>query len=224
KVKGEQLEKTVGELEFMHTELDKERELVMQKDEGLEQLRVELEKWRNELSENREKLEEEVREKAVELTAEATAKARPSSAQTSEDTLLRKEMDLKNMAEQLKSHERDLESKERTMVVEMERLERERAEVQDLWNEIDASKKGMASVMDESLIKDLERRKQELDQAYLKLGEREEAIRRDEKRLDEEFSRLQALEEELTECARVLKTKEEDMKKIEGAAEGPTSE
>ena len=77
---------------------------------------------------------------------------------------------------------------------------------------------------DQSLIKDLERRKQELDQLYLRLGEREEAIRKDEKRLEEEFGRLQALEEELSECARVLKSKEEDMKKIEGAAEGPSSD
>jgi hypothetical protein len=72
--------------------------------------------------------------------------------------------------------------------------------------------------VDEKTMQELERRKADLDGAYLKLSEREEAIRKDEVKLEGEWTRLQSLEEELSDLAKVLKLKEEEIKKLEGQA------
>jgi DNA repair exonuclease SbcCD ATPase subunit len=144
--------------------------------------------------------------------------SKPQAAAASDDTLLRREVELRNLEELIRSRERDLETKERTVAVEMERLEKERAEVQDQWNNIDASKKGLVAVMDEKTLADLERRRQEMDALYLKLSNREETIRKDERRLEGEWSRLHAIEEELSDLAKVLKLKEEEIRKLDGAA------
>jgi peptidoglycan hydrolase CwlO-like protein len=218
RAKAAQLDRNIGELEIMQNQLDSERDLLTQKDAGLEQLRMELEKWRLEIMDKREKLEEEVRERISEVSRQTSALSKPQAAAATDDTLLRREIGLRSLEEQLRTRERDLETKERTVAVEMERLERERAEVQDLWDKIDSSKKGLAAVMDEKTIVELERRKQELDALYLKISDREETIRKDEARLDGEWARLHSIEEELADLAKVLKSKEDEIKKLDGSA------
>ncbi|MGQ9587923.1 MAG: hypothetical protein ACUVT7_06040, partial [Thermoplasmata archaeon] len=105
---------------------------------------------------------------------------------------------------------------ERPVAVELERLEKERTEVEDLWEKIDASKQGLAAAVDEKMIAELERRKQEIDNLYLKLSEREDNVRKDELRLEGEWTRLQTIEEELSELAKILKAKEDELKKMDG--------
>jgi chromosome segregation ATPase len=218
KARTAQLEQSLNDLELLQAATERERNLIDQKDAGLEQLRMELEKWRIELMDKREQLEEEVRERVTEVSHKAASLTRPQAATVTDDALLRREIELRNLEEQLRSRGRDLETKERTVAVEMERLEKERTEVQDLWDKVDFSKKGIAAAMDEKTIVELERRKQELDQLYLKLSDREETIRKDEARLEGEWNRLQTIEEELSDLARVLKSKDDDMKRLDGPA------
>ncbi len=54
---------------------------------------------------------------------------------------------------------------------------------------------------------------------YMKVSARETAARDEEKRIEAEWERLQSLQEELAECARALKGKEEQMRKLEGEEE-----
>ena len=214
-----QLEKSAEEFELLSANLNKERGLVAQKDAGLEQLRLELEKWRSEIMVNREKMEEEVRERVTEATQNAASLSKPQAATPNDEILLRREIELRTLEGVLQSKERDFETKERTLAVELERLEKERAEVQDLWTKIDASKKGLATGIDEKTISELERRKNELDDMYLKLSQREEAVKKDEQHLEGEWGRLQSMEEELSGLARMLKSKEDEIRKLDGPPE-----
>jgi dsDNA-specific endonuclease/ATPase MutS2 len=100
--------------------------------------------------------------------------------------------------------------------VDSERIEKERAEVQDVWSKIEATKAGFSEAVDEKTIAELERRKQELDDMYLKISDRENALRKDEERLESEWVRLQSMEEELAGLARTLKTREDETKKVGG--------
>jgi DNA repair exonuclease SbcCD ATPase subunit len=210
-----QLEKSAEEFELLSANLNKERDLVAQKDAGLEQLRLELEKWRLDIMDNREKLEEEVRERVAEVTQKTASLSKHHAATPNDEVLLRREIELRTFEETLLSKDRDIETKERTLAVELERLEKERAEVQDLWNKIEDSKKGIALGIDEKTIAELERRKNELDDMYLKLSQREETTRKDEQRLESEWGRLQSMEEELSGLARMLKSKEDEIRRMD---------
>jgi uncharacterized protein (DUF3084 family) len=150
------------------------------------------------------------------MNKEAAAAA-PTVGITNED-LTRRELDLRRFEEGLKERGRDLETRERTVAVELEGLETERAEVQDLWNKIETSRTGLAGTIDEKAITELERRRSELDVLYLKFSQREEEIRKNEQRLEGEWTRLHAIEEELTDLARILKSKEDEMRKLDGQA------
>jgi chromosome segregation ATPase len=210
-----QLEKSAEEFELLSANLNKERDLVAQKDAGLEQLRLELEKWRLEIMDNREKMEEEVRERVAEVTQKTASLSKHQAATPNDEVLLRREIELRTLEETLLSKDRDIETKERTLAVELERLEKERAEVQDLWSKIEDSKKGIALGIDEKTIAELERRKNELDDMYLKLSQREETTRKDEQRLESEWGRLQSMEEELSGLARMLKSKEDEIRRMD---------
>ncbi len=135
-----------------------------------------------------------------------------------DEALMRREMEIHAHEESMKNRDRDLETRERTVAVELEKLEKERTEVKDLWDKVENSKKGLAAMVDEKTIAELERRKQELDSLYLKLADREESVRKDEHHLEEEWTRLHSIEEELSDLALVLKTKETDIKKFDGSA------
>ena len=71
------------------------------------------------------------------------------------------------------------------------------------------------AIVDEKTIGELESRKTQLDDAYLRLAEREEALRTDEQRLEVEWERMHSIEEELAQLAQVLKSREEALKKLE---------
>jgi len=214
------LEQSVQEFEVMQSELDKERGLLREKDEGLEQLRKELEKWRQELMEKREKLEEEVKERVAVVSREAMGVTKAQEAiAANEENLLRREVEVRALEGQLKGREQDLETRERTITVEVDRLDKERAEVQDLWEKVQESKKDLAAVVDEKTIAELERRKKELDDMYLKLAEREGEISKDEHRLEGEWTRLHSIEEELSDLARLLKSREDELRKMDGLGE-----
>jgi hypothetical protein len=135
-----------------------------------------------------------------------------------DEALVRRELELRRVEEDFRLRERDQETKERTVAVELERLEKERVEIQDMWEKVEGASKGLTTLADEKTMQELERRKADLDGAYLKLSEREEAIRKDEVKLEGEWTRLQSLEEELSDLAKLLKLKEEEIKKLEGQA------
>jgi chromosome segregation ATPase len=103
------------------------------------------------------------------------------------------------------------------LAAEMGRTETERAEVQDLWEKVEGSKEGLASV-DAKTFEELERRKKDLDEAYLRLTGREEDVRKDEQHLEEEWDRLRSIQDDLTQLAEVLKAREDELKKTDGGA------
>jgi len=210
------MEETVIEIELMQGDLEKDRKLLDQKDKGLEQLRIELERWRQELMGKREQMEEEVKTRVAQMNKEAAAAAQ--TVHVTSDDLARREIDLRRLEEALRERGRDIETRERTVAVELERLEKERAEVQDTWDKVEASKAGPAGTIDEKAVTEMERRRNELDALYLKISQREEEIHKNEQRLESEWSRLHAIEEELTDLARVLKSKEDEMRKLDGQA------
>ncbi|MCJ7607403.1 MAG: hypothetical protein MUO94_06130, partial [Thermoplasmata archaeon] len=76
---------------------------------------------------------------------------------------------------------------------------------------MEGAKSGLAAV-DEKTIEELGRRQTELDDSYLKLSEREGTLRGDEKRLEEEWTRLHSIEEELAQLAHILKDREEQFR------------
>jgi len=215
--KTAQLEENVLDFSLLQEDVEKERQLLAQKDAGLEQLKKELENWRKELQERREKLEDEVRQKVALLAQEMKPALKPP--EVTEDSLLRKELEIRAFEESVMNRERDLETKERTIALEMERLEKERVEIRDLWESVEGTKKGLSTVVDEKTVQELARRKAELDDMYLKLSQREEKIRRDEEHIEGEWSRLQLIEGELSDLAKVLKAKEEEVKKLESQAQ-----
>ncbi|MCJ2532668.1 MAG: hypothetical protein LN411_01950, partial [Candidatus Thermoplasmatota archaeon] len=201
--------------ELLQVETERERGLTEEKERGLEQVREELETWRLELQSRREKVEEEVRERVAELTKEAEAAGgRPERSDLTDEAALKREVDLRQMEESVKMRERDLEAREKTMVLEIDRLEKERVEVEDLWNKLEGAKEGLSTI-DEKTIEELERKKSQLDDTYLRLAEREEELRTDEKRLETEWERLHSIEEELAQLAQLLKTREDGLEKLE---------
>ncbi|UCE80364.1 MAG: hypothetical protein JSV94_04150, partial [Methanobacteriota archaeon] len=94
------------------------------------------------------------------------------------------------------------------------KLERERAEIQDLWERVEGAKDGLSAV-DEKTIEELETRKAQLNDAYLRIAEREEELRADEQRLELEWERMHSIEEDLAKLANILKSREEQLKKLE---------
>jgi len=52
---------------------------------------------------------------------------------------------------------------------------------------------------------------------YLKLADREDIIRKDEHRLEGEWTRLHSIEGELSDLAKMLKSREDEMRKLDGA-------
>ena len=219
KRRAAELERNLEEFALLKVDFDREKDLVTQKDEGLEQLRLELEKWRSDLMDHREKMEEVVRERVAEAAHQAESISRPLSTAGNEQAIHRKEVELHSLEESLLGRERDLETKERTLAVELERLEKERAEVQDLWSKIEESEKGIKAGIDEKMIAELDKRKSELDGLYLKMALREDQIRKDEQRLEGEWGRLQMMEEELSGLAKLLKSKEDEIRRLDGAPE-----
>jgi len=64
------------------------------------------------------------------------------------------------------------------VAVELERLEKSGPRSKTSGTRSKNSKKGLAAMVDEKTIAELERRKQELDSLYLRLADREEAVER----------------------------------------------
>jgi len=216
--RADEFERSIEEFELLQGEQEKERRLLGEKETGLEQLRTELEKWRQELLHRREQIEEEVRERVVVLQNDMKP-APPVGEQkgVTDDALTRRELELRHLEEQIHLRERDAETRERTVAVEIERLEKERVEIQDLWEKVDGSKKGLTNMVDGKTLEELARRTQETDDLFLKLTEREETIRKDEQRLEGEWERLHVIEEELSDLAKLLKNKEDELRRTDGA-------
>jgi len=210
------LEESAVSVELLHEDIDKERKLLDQKDAGLEQLRIELEKWRADLMDKREQLEAESKKRVTEIALEAANKMERAVI-VGDEQLARRDAELRAFEERLRARERDLETRERTVAIEAEKLERDRIEVKDLWDKVEDSKKGIAVALDEKMLKALETRRLELDAAYLKLSEREENLRRDEQRLEDERHGLDSMREELEDIAKVLRSREEEMKRTGGS-------
>ena len=139
---------------------------------------------------------------------------RPDKPSLSDEAALKREIDIRQMDDSVKMRERELETREKTMILEIDRLEKERAEVEDLWSRLEGAKEGLSTV-DEKTIEELERKKSELDDAYLRLAEREEGLRHDEQRLESEWERLHSIEEELAQLAQLLRSREDQLEKLE---------